>query len=591
MTRAQASIRAGAPPRSLPKETTVSPQAWQARAALYALTSLAVALPFCNAYQLPPQPAFISQLVSLGLWLLVLGVLLSLRAPARRRSDAEKAAITMWCALLLGVAFSLLTERTPLFVATPSIAVLLLAGAITLSAARVPQAWRSGWWRALCVGIALAALYNGAVALLQTVAPHWHDDLFIAAAGTERAHGNLRQPNQLATLVLWGMLAGVALFRTQRLLMAVCTAFALLVLWLSGSRTAWFGALIAFAAAIFALWPAPVRSHVRTRLIAALLAIIVCVAVLAIVTLLLNEQTRNHPFESMQQRISLWRDVIALIKTEPWLGVGFGQLNFAWTLTPFSQRAPDVFDHAHSLPLQLAVELGLPIAFAVLALLVAAVTLALRGGGHGNDADRAPRYLQLGMLGIIFVHSLVEYPLWFAYFLLPSALLLSLLTQHSGRDKPASTAARPASTSYRGIAIAVLVTGCGAAAMIWAARGYVSITKIYDSANDSARAKVWATHARSHPIYGYFGDYAMIMLARDEATINLFTRPARAIIDERLLVAWARAYTRAGEHARAAYVTARARELPWQPEYEKLPPTLLMPNTNASAPLRPADFR
>ncbi len=61
-------------------------------------------------------------------------------------------------------------------------------------------------------------------------------------------------------------------------------------------------------------------------------------------------------------RWSIWRDTLVLIARNPWLGVGFGEFNFAWTLTPFPDRNPQFFDHTHNLPLHLAVELGVPLA-------------------------------------------------------------------------------------------------------------------------------------------------------------------------------------------------------------------------------------
>jgi O-antigen ligase len=41
-----------------------------------------------------------------------------------------------------------------------------------------------------------------------------------------------------------------------------------------------------------------------------------------------------------------------LIAQHPWLGVGFGEFNFVWTLTPFPDRPVAFFDHAHNLMLQ-----------------------------------------------------------------------------------------------------------------------------------------------------------------------------------------------------------------------------------------------
>ena len=56
-------------------------------------------------------------------------------------------------------------------------------------------------------------------------------------------------------------------------------------------------------------------------------------------------------------RFGIWANALSLIAQQPWLGVGFGEFNFAWSLTPFPGRPVAFFDHAHNLPLQLAAEL------------------------------------------------------------------------------------------------------------------------------------------------------------------------------------------------------------------------------------------
>ena len=77
-----------------------------------------------------------------------------------------------------------------------------------------------------------------------------------------------------------------------------------------------------------------------------------------------------------------------MIRQQPWLGVGWGEFNFAWTLTPFPHRPTAFFDHTHDLPLQLVVELGVPLALLVLGcMLVGAGRWAMRAR---LDARRAP---------------------------------------------------------------------------------------------------------------------------------------------------------------------------------------------------------
>ena len=64
-------------------------------------------------------------------------------------------------------------------------------------------------------------------------------------------------------------------------------------------------------------------------------------------------------------RFAIWSNTLALIRAHPWSGVGFGEFNFAWTLTPFPDRPVAFFDHTHNLALHLAVELGIPLTLVV----------------------------------------------------------------------------------------------------------------------------------------------------------------------------------------------------------------------------------
>ena len=69
---------------------------------------------------------------------------------------------------------------------------------------------------------------------------------------------------------------------------------------------------------------------------------------------------------SRPRRFDIWSNALALIASHPWLGVGFGDFNFAWTLTPFPGRPTEFFDHTHNLILNFAVEMGVPLATLVL---------------------------------------------------------------------------------------------------------------------------------------------------------------------------------------------------------------------------------
>ncbi len=62
----------------------------------------------------------------------------------------------------------------------------------------------------------------------------------------------------------------------------------------------------------------------------------------------------------------LWSNVLDLILQKPWLGWGWGELDYAHYATLYAgPRFCEILDNAHNLPLHLAVELGIPVALLV----------------------------------------------------------------------------------------------------------------------------------------------------------------------------------------------------------------------------------
>jgi hypothetical protein len=128
-------------------------------------------------------------------------------------------------------------------------------------------------------------------------------------------------------------------------------------------------------------------------------------------------------------RLDAWRHAWNVFLGNPWLGVGWD--GFAWhnllataadpvTMYPKGMvLQQDAFNHAHNLPLNLMAELGLGALLLVLGLAYWAV-----------DRLRQPLNAELlwiwSLLAVLGTHSLLEFPLWYAYFLGPCAVLLAL---------------------------------------------------------------------------------------------------------------------------------------------------------------------
>ncbi len=114
----------------------------------------------------------------------------------------------------------------------------------------------------------------------------------------------------------------------------------------------------------------------------------------------------------------LWQHAWQMFLAHPLTGVGFD--GFAFNLIE-QLTAPNrwgVDQYAHNLLLQLLANAGLP---GLLALLLPAIGFVRRNLHQPNSGEQM---LVRAVLGLLVIHSMLEQPLYFSYFLGPTALLL-----------------------------------------------------------------------------------------------------------------------------------------------------------------------
>ncbi|OHC63535.1 MAG: hypothetical protein A2040_11275 [Rhodocyclales bacterium GWA2_65_19] len=120
-------------------------------------------------------------------------------------------------------------------------------------------------------------------------------------------------------------------------------------------------------------------------------------------------------------RLAILRTAWSAFVDHPWLGQGVGNYPWASFVAAAGRTGEERFmvaEHAHNIILQVFVEFGVPVAAAVIFLLVLWAKHFLRQPWRLEHAWCA------AVLGMGAVHSLLEYPLWYSYFLGPTALLL-----------------------------------------------------------------------------------------------------------------------------------------------------------------------
>jgi O-antigen ligase len=343
-----------------------------------------------------------------------------------------------------------------------------------------------------------AALLSGLMALVQYfgAAAAWFPWINGTAEG--EAFANLRQRNQFATLTNIGLLALVWWQSAGRPLPArgapdrtspvhwapsalALSAAALLAVGnaASSSRT---GLLQLVLLSVLLLGWMSWRTPQATRLVlvASLSYVLAVVALPLLAGFGFGESGMLMRLQDVEMscgsRTILWRNVLHLIGLRPWTGWGWGELDYAHFITLYpGPRFCDILDNAHNLPLQLAVELGVPVALLVCGL---ALYLLVRARPwHDTDPTRQ---LAWGVLGVIGLHSLLEYPLWYGPFQLAFGVAFALLCL-TGRRFPAlpsdflahAYSSRRARLARAAVAIG-LVIGTAHAAM-----DYVRVRQFY----------------------------------------------------------------------------------------------------------------
>ncbi len=542
------------------------------RNAFLPLALLAVALPFLIAGSAPPTSTYFNQALAFGgcgLWLMVWAL-------GTRPGTAGSSAATRW---LLGVGVLLLLatalSSAPWGQRLAPLGCLLLGGALMHAVARsCRDGHGSDWTLPLMCALLTAGLLSVVIGAVQVFAPELADGRWVAFATTPgRAIGNMRQPNQLSTLLLWAAAAAVWLsLRERRSIVQLALVLAALVFGvaMTASRTGLVGVVL------LALWglldrrlPAPVRG-----------LLLAMVPFYALCWVGLEQWLASHGVmfygddqlkktlhgDASSSRGRIWANTWALVQAHPWTGVGVGAFNFVWSMTPFPGRPVAFFDHSHNLPLQLAVESGLPLAGAVLAGVAWAGWRARRALVDADEERARDARTALFMLVMVGVHSLLEYPLWYVYFLLPAMMLAGWLTG----SVPASVEpARPpaAAPGWRLRLGPWLWSVTGALALVasvWSTVEYWTVSVIFEPELSFGQAEPLSARierGRRSVLWGHHADYARATMAKaPEEVFDAFDRPLHHLADTRLMIAYARALEGRGETARAAHVAARLRE-------------------------------
>jgi hypothetical protein len=188
------------------------------------------------------------------------------------------------------------------------------------------------------------------------------------------------------------------------------------------------------------------------------------------------------------------------------------------------------------------------------------------------------------MVVMIGLHSLLEYPLWYSYFLLPAAWAWGYALQPSaGRasDDTAPAAAPAVAPPSRALVAGAALLAAGA---VFSVVDYLRVAAIFSASAGSKPLAVRVAEGQRSVFFAHHADYAAVTAGLPVPDPErAFARAVHFLLDSRLMMAWSISLAERGKLDEASHIAERLREFK-KPDAEEL---FAVCETAASAPAAP----
>lgn len=340
-------------------------------------------------------------------------------------------AMAIWIAIMAMIPWLQYAAGISLFAGDALLSSLYLIGLATaVAAGYCCKQTRPAFVVSLMHALWIAALLSAFIGLLQWLyLQEWLGIYVVQVDPGDRALGNLGQPNQLATLLLMGMVA-LAYVYELRLLgsagFALAVAFMSYVLVLTQSRSGMLGLLVV---AGFLLAKREPASRIQAK------HLVAWVVSFLLLTLLFPALSRGlllggvrESLGTTSDRLLIWSQVLDGVLKAPWWGYGWNQTPTAHMAGAPAHPGDITYTYAHNVVLDLLAWVGLPIG------------IFLVGVGIYWFVTRMARVRQpvaiyaMAILLPFAIHSLLEFPFTYGYFLLWAGLMAGVVEASLRRE-------------------------------------------------------------------------------------------------------------------------------------------------------------
>lgn len=247
-----------------------------------------------------------------------------------------------------------------------------------------------------------------------------------------RPYANFAQPNNMATFLVMSLMAGLYLYETQKLktwVLSLCAIVIIFAIALSQSRTSWVACLSILLYGAYQQYKGFIRLKWFYSL-AWLGLFIAFILLLPLATQLIAQLTDANIAQTKDviaratgdmSRLAIWEQMLHAIADRPWFGYGWNQTSVAYTLVSDHAQGPVWIRSAHNFIIDFILWNGLLVGLPFLAY------FGYWGYQLNKQVNSVESVIGILMLGVVLVHGMLEFPLFYAYFLLPMGFVLGVV--------------------------------------------------------------------------------------------------------------------------------------------------------------------
>lgn len=307
----------------------------------------------------------------------------------------------------------------------------------------------------LAVTVLSGAIVSILIALVQTFNVWDSADWIVRLQHIRRPGANMGQPNHFATLVLMGIASLAFLFESKKVSGRLATSTLIFMAWglaISESRTGLLGAI-----GLTAWWFFGHRAGNFKGSAASVATGWVCLFFLVWVwPIFITGVHSGIGYEALQRagidtsagmRLVVWPQLFEAVMQRPWFGWGLREVPEAHNAVAHVYAVSEPFSYSHNILLDLALGMGVPLT--ALLVLVTGIWLWRRV----RTANQLLPWYCLALALPLAVHSMLEFPFAYAYFLVPVMFALGALEGLAGSKSALRIGLRPAAVLLFGVII------------------------------------------------------------------------------------------------------------------------------------------